>query len=154
MFRKLTKKRLAIAAGVLAVAMAGTAYAFWSSGGAGTGSASVANPGAQSVSISQTGGITNLSPGGPAQIVSGTVSNSNGNAVRVATITASIGGTSDPNCPASEFSLPQSTATVNQTLAAGTGSANWSGITVRLDESGANQDDCKGVTVNLSFSSS
>jgi hypothetical protein len=153
MFRHLRRKHMAIAAGVVAVAVAGTAYAFWSSGGAGTGSASVTNPGAQSVSISQTGSINNLSPGGPAQTVAGTVANSNGNAVRVGTITATVSGTSDAGCPASEFSLPQATATVNQTLPGGTGSANWSGISVQLNETGANQDDCKGVTVNLSFSS-
>jgi hypothetical protein len=152
--RKLTRKRLAIAAGaVLTVVIAGTAYAFWSSGGSGTGSASVGDPGAQSVSISQTGSINNLSPGGSAQTVSGTVSNPNGNAVHVGTITASITGTSNPGCPASEFSLPQATATVNQTLAANTGTASFTGITVRLAETGVNQDDCKGVSISLGFSS-
>jgi hypothetical protein len=153
MLRKLSKKRIPVIAGVVVFALAGIAYAFWSSGGTGTGTAGVANPSAQSVTITQTTPTADLSPGA-SKTLSGTVTNANSNAVHVDTVTASIAGTSDlTNCPASNFDLTTATATVNQTLAASTGSAPWTGVVLRFKETNANQDGCKNVTVNLSYSS-
>lgn len=151
MLRKFTKKRALVVASIAVVAVAAVAYAFWSSTGSGTGAATAANPGAQTVSIAQTSTITGLYPGGPAQTLSGTVTNNNSNPVQVGSVSATIVDTSNPDCPASEFSLGGS-APVNAQVAGSGGTANWSGLTVALTETGANQDDCKNVQVNLSYS--
>ena len=155
MLRKFTKKRALTVASIAVVAVAAVAYAFWSSTGSGTGSASAVDPAVDTVSIDQTSTISDLYPGGPAATLSGTVTNdSDENSVRVGTITPSITSTSDAaNCPTTNFELT-GTATVDDQLEpeGDTGdSASWTGPTIALKPSAG--DGCKGVTVNLSYSS-
>jgi hypothetical protein len=151
MLRKFTKKRALVVASIAVVAVAAVAYAFWSSTGSGTGTAATADPGAQTVSVSQSGSVTGLYPGGPAQALSGSITNNNSNSVHVGSVTATVVDTSnEANCPGSEFVIA-GTAPVNANVAGSGGTAPWSGLTVALTDTGVEQNDCKNVTVNLSY---
>lgn len=151
MLRKFTRKRALIVASIAVVAVAAVAYAFWSSTGSGNGSAATANPGAQTVSITQSSTITGLYPGGPAQTLSGSVTNNNSNAVRVGSVSIGTVTTSDEaNCPGSEFTTGGS-APVNADVAGAGGTAPWTGLTIALSDTGVNQDDCKNVTVTIGY---
>jgi hypothetical protein len=151
MLRKFTRKRALIVASIAVVAVAAVAYAFWSSTGSGSGQAATANPGAQTVTVAQTSTISGLYPGGPAQTLSGTVTNSNTNAVQVGAVSIDSVTTDDEaNCPGSEFTTGGS-APVNALVAASGGTANWTGLTIALSDTGVNQDDCKDVAVTVNY---
>jgi hypothetical protein len=151
MLRKFTKKRALIVASIAVVAVAAVAYAFWSSSGSGSGSAATADPGVQTVTIAQDDPVTGLYPGGPAQTLSGTVTNNNSNPVRVGAVSIdSISSSDEANCPASEFTHG-GTAPVNADVAGSGGTAPWTGLTVALSDTGVNQDDCKNVDLTIVY---
>jgi len=54
-----------------------------------------------------------------------------------------------PACAASDFSIGGSVGTT--TVASGTGVGSWSGLTIQLLNTAANQDNCKGATANISY---
>ena len=153
---KINKKRAAIVA-VFTLALAGTAFAFWTAGGSGSGSGEAANPGTQNVTVNQTSTVSGLYPGGPAGSLSGDFANSNSNPVKVSTveitgITVDAGHAT--NCPASNFEADDSglTVTDGDVAANSTSDGAWSGGTLALKETGANQNACKGATVTVSYS--
>jgi hypothetical protein len=154
MLRKFTKKRALIVASIAVVAVAAVAYAFWSSTGSGTGQASAVDPAVDTVTITQTSTIGDLYPGGPGSALSGTVANdSDENSVHVNAVTASVTGTDDAGCPASNFVIT-GTATVNDELepAGDAGDeANWSGLSIDMVD--AATDACKGVQATITYAS-
>ncbi len=150
------KKRL-LAAGIVTVILlggAGAAYAYWTNTGSGTGSASTGTN--VPVTINQTGTLTALAPGVAAQTLSGTFTNTNSGPVYVASVTVSIASISGGGitCEATDYTLANTTMTVNAQVPAGTGVGSWSGATIVFnDKAGENQDDCKTATVNLAYTS-
>jgi hypothetical protein len=46
------------------------------------------------------------------------------------------------------------TAPANANVPSGVAQGSWSGLTVRLNDSGANQDACKGATITIAYASS
>ena len=155
MFGKLNRKAVVTAGAVLLIA-AGGAYAYWTTTGSGTGSAT--NGTSVGITINQTSTITGLYPGGPAVALSGNFDNTNSGAVYVGTVTATLvdvtggsGGT--PACTTADYTLASPAATVNADIASGNGVGAWSGPTIQLKNLATNQDACKNATVNLAYTS-
>jgi hypothetical protein len=140
----------------LVVATSVIAYAFWTGVGAGTGSAQTGNTG-QPLVVNQSGTPTGLVPGGPAASLSGNFDNPNAAGVFVNQVTATVGtitpaqaDLSKPACTAADFAVG-GVANVNATIPSGIGVGSWSGLTLQLLNTPANQDNCKNVTVQLNY---
>ena len=154
MFRTFDRKAIA-AAGVIFLIAAGGAYAYWTQGGSGTGSA--ANGTTVGITVNQTSVITGMYPGGPAQALSGNFNNTNSGPVRVATVTAALtsvtGSVGTPACTIADFQLNNPVVTINAEIASGSGVGSWTGPSVQLLNSVTNQDACKNASVNLGYTS-
>jgi hypothetical protein len=147
--RKFTKRSIAVAAVTLALLGGATgAFAYWSAIGTGTGSGATGT--STAVNAVQTSTITNLRPGGTAQAISGTFTNTNAAPTYVSTLTVAItsvtGGAG--SCDATDYTLASAVVTVNALVDTGTA---WSGPTLAFNNKGTNQDGCQGETVNLGF---
>jgi hypothetical protein len=159
--RKFSRKATIIASTTaLVIATSAVAFAFWTGIGGGNGSAQAATTPANQLIVNQTATPNTLEPGGPAATLSGTFNNPNASGVfvnsvkaTIASVTHAIGLPVGPNppCAVSDFELPNDTATVGATIPPGNPQGSWTGITIRLKETGANQDNCKGATVNLNY---
>jgi hypothetical protein len=130
------------------------AAAYWQSGGTSTGDAYVAHP----LSVIQTADLGSVSPGTPAQTLSGTFDNRNGRAVHVSSIRVSIAkvikarGAAAGSCDASDFKLTHRTIDVAADVPAGRGTGSWSGGTVAFNNKpGIDQNACQGATVKLRY---
>jgi hypothetical protein len=157
--RRTAKRILAIGLPLVVIAATGVGYAYWTSGGSGTGSAATANPG-NTLSVTQTSTVSGLVPGGAAQPITVRVTNaaSASNPVHVNQVVASFTVTpSGTNtCAASNYDLAGATMTTTSPAAASHdvapgGTLDFVGATLALTETGGNQDGCKGATVNLSY---
>jgi hypothetical protein len=153
--RKFTKKTVAVLATTAVLfSGAGVAYAFWTAGGSGSGTASTGSN--VPITAVQTSVIANLRPGDTAQTLSGKFDNSNASPVRVATVTASIasvfvGGVAAVGCDATDYTLANAVMTVGVEIPAGTAQGAWTGATIKFNNKATNQDACKGATVNLTY---
>lgn len=154
---KLPRKRLVlIVTAALLLTGGGIAFAYWTAGGSGTGSATTGS-GTVPITANQTSTITNMRPGDSAQTLSGTFTNTNSGPVYVTNVVASIasvfqGGVVAVGCDATDYTLANTTMTVGHEVAAGTGVDAWTGATIQFnDKAGSNQDACKGATVNLAY---
>ena len=154
------KKRRGIKVVALAAAFivaGGAAFAWWTAGGSGTGSAATGD--VTGITINQTTSISGLYPGGPAVPLAGDFTNTNSGVVHVAQVTVAVttgfsaqADGSKPACTGGDFVLVQPSAT-NADIPSGTNVAAWSGASIRLTNSTANQDNCKAVTVPLTYTS-
>jgi hypothetical protein len=153
--RKFTKKTLAVVATTaVLLSGAGVAFAFWTAGGSGTGTAATGTN--VSITAVQTSTVTAMGPGDAAQSLNGTFLNTNTGPVYVATVTASIasvfvGGVLATGCDATDYTLAGAVMTVNaEALANDT--STWTGATIKFNNKvGANQDQCKLATVQISY---
>jgi hypothetical protein len=158
--KKSTKRGLKIVALTGALVLAGgAAFAYWTQGGTGTGSASTGTTTA--VTVKQTGGaISGLAPGVAAQTLSGNFDNPNGGPVYVATVTASISsvvkasGAAAGTCDSTDYTLTGAAMTVGAQVPAGNAQGSWTGATLAFNNKATNQDACKGATVNLAYTAS
>lgn len=147
-------KRRSIAVGTLLVLAlaAGAAFAYWTNSGSGSGSASTGTGGTNQLTVTQTGSVTNLRPGGAAQAITGTISNASDADVHVGSVSVSLAGTTwQGTCSASDYTISGSPLTVNSNIAAGGSAALPAGLTIAFNTTGSNQDDCKGQALVLSF---
>ena len=159
MIDKIKNHKKIAALGAIALLMAGgAAYAYWTTAGAGTGSATTAST--TPLVVNQTNGaITNLSPAGPAQALSGTFDNPNTGVIPVAGVTATIGTVTGPNitgplpCDATDYVIAGTSTIGGSPLAAGNGVGTWSGLTIAMLDAVGNQDGCKGATVPIVYTS-
>lgn len=158
MFARINRKRALTAIAAFAVvAIAGSAFAYFTTSGEGTGSAAVGT--SQEVTVTQVGSVTNLQPGGTAQAVDFAIHNPLTTKQFVSKVTVSISSvegeniTAETPCTAADFKLTQPTA-INKDLASGETKFSPSGATIAMIDSESNQDGCKEATVNLSFSAS
>jgi hypothetical protein len=165
MKRFMNKKVLAIglAAG-LTLGGAGAAFAYFTSTGGGSGSATTGSSAA--LNIAQVGSVSNLLPGGPSQTINYKVTNNTPNAENVGSVTVtatsvtsgtltgidSEGNTIVP-CSTSFYPIVQGAA-LNTDLAPG-GSVSGT-ASISMSDTG-NQDNCQlangGGALTLSFSS-
>lgn len=149
------RKSVVVLALLGAIAMGTGAYAYWTGGGSGTGSAATKTT-TTAVTAVQTGTLTAMFPGDTAQTLSGKFDNSNGGPVYVTAVTASIstvvkaaGATGA--CTAADYTLTNPVMTVGRDVASGTAQDSFSGAQIQFKNTGANQDGCKGATVNLAY---
>jgi hypothetical protein len=153
-FRKaIIKKRTAMILGAVAVlAVAGIAIAYWTTTGSGSGSGSVA---ASNGTLALHGTITEaLTPGG-SSAVSYTADNANSSSEQVGTVHAVVSIDKEhaaAGCEASDFTIADTVE--NQTIAAeSSGVALAENGSIKMANTEANQDACKGATITLTLSS-
>jgi hypothetical protein len=153
--RKKGKRSLLLAVAAVLALTAG-AIAYWTAGGAGTGSADVA--GAQTaLTVNQTTTLAAMYPGDSAQTISGNFDNPNPGPIYVGTVTASIAsvtkaaGAPAGTCDATDFTLANAAMTVNAEVPSGNAKGSWTGATIKFNNKATNQDACKGATVNLAY---
>jgi phage-related minor tail protein len=149
MFKSRSKRTiLGGMAAVLVVAAA--AYAYWTAGGSGTGSASAGTTSA--LTVNQTSTLNPMYPGDSPQTLSGNFDNTNSGPIHVDTVTASISSvTASGTCDATDFTLANAAMTVNANVPAGSAQGSWSGATIKFNNKATNQDGCKNATVHLSY---
>ncbi len=123
--RKPTKKSAAIMIAALAVIVGGgAAYAYWTAGGSGTGSATT-SASTSNVTVVQTSTVTAMQPGDTAQTLSGNFNNPNSGPAYVATVTAAIGGVTKAGgapagtCDSTDYTLANAAMTVDAEIPAG-----------------------------------
>lgn len=154
--RKFSRKAIAIAVTTAFLLAGGSvAFAYWTTTGSGTGSATTGTNVA--ITAVQTSTVTAMAPGTAAQSLNGTFLNTNSGPVYVATVTASISsvvkdaGAVAGTCDATDYTLANAVMTVNaQALADDT--TTWTGATITFNnKAGANQDQCKLATVNIAY---
>ena len=156
-----------VAAAVLGVSMAGGAYAYWTAGGTGSGSLQQVTT-TRPMTVTQYM-ATGLTPGGPAVELTGNVLNPNTFAVHVTSLKATITGvypyssgvgsadatdTSKPACTVDDFTLIDAGVVIGDvpaTVGATSGTAPFSGITIALKNTGANQDNCKSASALIAY---
>ena len=148
-------KKIAIVTATVVVGTAVAAFAYWTAGGSGSGTANTGSN--DPITAVQTSAPTAMAPGDTAQPLSGNFTNENSGPVYVATVTASIdsvfqGGVAATGCDASDYTLANAVMTVNAQVPVGTAQGAWSGATIKFNNKPAsNQDACKGATVNLAY---
>lgn len=151
--KKYKKVALITAAVVLGAAVA--AFAYWTAGGSGTGTAATGDN--LPITAVQTTAPTAMAPGDSAQSLAGNFTNTNTGPVWVTSVTASIAsvakatGVTGP-CDASDYTLAGAGMTVGAEVPAGAAQGAWSGATIKFNNKpGTNQDACKGAVVNLAY---
>ena len=151
MARFTKKTKIAVVTAALVFGVSGTAFAYWTQLGAGTGTAGTGTTTA--VVVKQTNAaITDLYPGGPARALSGNFDNPNAAAVTVGAVTAVITTSSPGTCLASWYTISGTSTPATQVLVGnGVGTGAWSGLSVQMVNNGVNQDPCKGATITFTY---
>jgi hypothetical protein len=147
------KSRKAVVVGGTAAALigAGVAYAYWTTSGTGSGSASTGTSSNFAVTTDPATGPA-LSPGSTnQQTVAFHVKNNDSGVQRLTNVVVSVknsDGTAwtSGTCSAADYQITQATVPPTD-LASGATYSN--SITIKMLDTGLNQDDCKGVTVPL-----
>lgn len=152
--RKFSRKiTVAVVGAVILVAGAGVAFAYWTAGGSGSGTASTGA--SADIAVVQTSVVTDMAPGIPAQTLSGNFDNANEGPVYATSVTASIGSVTPVGagtCTAADYVLTGAVMPVNAEVPAGDAQGGWSGATIAFDNDPAvNQDGCQGATVTLAY---
>ena len=156
-FGKRTLILLAVVGAAVFAAVAG--YAYWTSSGSGSGSATVGTDTPWQVDVdAATGGP--LTPGGPLQTVGYTVTNNSTGNQYLAGVTVSVANADGSawdgpgTCSAADFSVngaaagaPYDHTALAQTF--GPGGSSSASVTVRMVDTGVNQNDCRLATVPL-----
>jgi hypothetical protein len=172
---RFSKKTIAIGAvsAALAVSASGAAYAYWTT--TGSGSATSTTGTSTALSVAQNGTISGMTPGGVAQDVNYTITNSTATPQYATTVTINkvsvnyinaagtgsgataanhAAGAVAETCTVADFTVVQPDALGVDLPSGATAftrvTAKKSG-TISMVNSGSNQDDCKNTTVNLSF---
>lgn len=158
--KKMTKKTAAIAtAGVLGLATAGGAYAYWTTTGSGTGTGTTA-AGAATFSYT-TGSLNAMYPGDSPQALTVTVKNTSVQKGYVSGVTAYI-TTDHAGCTGADYLLGGKAGAVDQASAVpltwaavdlAAGASQDAKSTIQFNNTGAAQDACKGATVTLNYAS-
>jgi hypothetical protein len=147
-----SRKRIAALGVVAAISVAAVAFAFWSSTGSGLGSASTGDVTNLTVSIDSS--PSDLYPGGDAQDVDWSVTNNDPGQESFSSADLTIESVTPAACDASNFTVtdPSVTSVTLDGAGGANDSASYTGTdagTIKLDETGVNQDDCKNATVDL-----
>jgi hypothetical protein len=121
------------------------AYAYWTTGGSGSGTATAGTT-TDNLTIASPS-VTGITPGSSTPVTV-TVTNPNSYSVHVDTVSTVI-TTSDVGCLPADFTFP---AKVLTTTIAPLGTASFTQDLVFAD-TGVSQDPCKGATITLTYSS-
>jgi hypothetical protein len=176
MTQHLTRKRALLAAGVLTLAIATVAFAFWSTTGSGTGSAATGSADANGFTVTAGDAPTGIAPGAAAHSLTATIANNSGEAYQLGSVTVTISNVTNSDnsaidpagaCEADDYRLvdndsgdsktwnaaagTSATLTVGQSLANG-GSYNLSGVGIEFNNSASeDQNGCQGKKVHLTY---
>jgi hypothetical protein len=152
---KFSRKRSLVLALVAALAISAAAIAYWTTSGTGAGSATSGTH--LNTTVTQVGTIAGLVPGGTAQQIGFKINNSKTTPQYVRTVAVAITSIKDATnttvvsgCTTDDFTLVQPTA-INLDLPSGDSTFSPSGATLAMNNLATDQDACKDVTVNLSF---
>jgi hypothetical protein len=156
-----TKKRSLVAlAAIAALAIAGTAFAYFTNSGSGTGTGSTSSVGTSDLSYSQNT-LTAMYPGDSAQTLTVTVKNNNSSVSEYVNGVSAYITTNKAGCSGLDFLIDGKTSSATspvtlgwtaQELKAGA-SASTSSDTVQFNDTNANQNACQGATVTLNYAS-
>lgn len=148
---RISRKKAAVVGGVTAVVLTGgVAFAYWTSTGSGTGSATTGTSSPWTVTVEDVA-LGDLTPGGPTDTVSFSVKNENSGVQRLVGTVASVTGTSNPGCTAADFDVSTTSITYGDVASGATVNGTF---TIQMVDTGVNQDACKGVTVDLEVAAS
>lgn len=148
-------KKVALVAAVVVLGTAVAAFAYWTAGGSGTGTAATGDT--VPITAVQTSTPTGMAPGDSAQSLAGNFTNTNDGPVWVTSVTASIasvfkGGVVAENCAADDYTLASPVMLVGAEVPVGSAQGSWSGATIKFNNKpGTNQDGCKNAVVNLAY---
>ncbi len=149
---RITGKRASIALGsTIAIVAAGVAFAYFTSSGSGTGSASVGSSSAVTLHASIS---SNLFPGSSSPVTL-TVDNPSSGVQRVGTVSlSSITVDAGHSSCATTISggnpdFTMAAVPVNQVFPPGNGQSVAATGTLAMNETGVNQDGCQGATLTL-----
>ena len=143
---------------LLTLSAGGGAFAYWSTMGNGSGSAT-SSAGTANLSIVQTSVVKDMHPGDSAQTLTGTITNNAPNSAYVSKVVASISSVTQAagatgTCDATDYTLATPTMTVNTDIVSGA-TVTFTGATLQFNNKATvNQDGCKGATVNLAYAAS
>ena len=151
MSRFKNKRKSSVIAIFLVMAVAAAAFAWWSAGGSGEGTAPTGDTVA--LTANQTTVLNDMYPGDSPQTISGDFDNPNDGPIYVTSVTAAITGVSggDGLCSAADYTLADEVMTVNAEVPVGEGVGAWSGATIQFNNTAENQDGCKNATVTLTY---
>ena len=152
------KKLAALATGALVLGSAGVAYAYWTTSGTGTGSGTTTAGVVDMVGFDQDS-LGAMYPGDSSQPLTVTVSNDSTESAYIALVKAYI-TTNKAGCTGADFLLDGAAAPSTsadavaldwdaQDLAAG-GADDATG-TIQFNNTGGNQDACKGAAVTINY---
>jgi hypothetical protein len=124
------------------------AYAYWTTQGTGTGTATTGS--VENLTVTQTSQPTDIYPGGPARELEGTIDNPNDSSVEVAGLTAAVTSTGVTGCDVEDYSIV-GTATLAGTVVPGDGTLGWDGLGVELENTAENQDACQNAIITITY---
>lgn len=139
-------------AGLIAVV---AAVAYFTTTGSGTGSASVGT--STALTVTQTGSVSNLTPGSAAQPVAYSISNPSGkgnqNLGKVSITGVTVTPTTGNTCTSSNFQV----TTAGSAIGTINDGATYNSITatqptVQMIDTGLNQDGCQGASLSFTLS--
>ena len=155
---RITRRKKFVIAGVVATSFvgAGSAFAYWTTTGTGTGSAPTGTTNA--ITVNQTSSVSNLYPGGLPQTLSGDFTNGNDSEVSILRVTAAVtaawapqANPAKPACTAADIAIAGNTGASRLVIPSGASKGAWSGLTIALVNGADNQDNCKNVTVPVTY---
>lgn len=153
-----TKRARAGLVVLVLLALTGAAVAYFTTTGSGSGSATAGNSSAVTINATVTPGSGGLVPGGNAADVKFTVSNPSSANQNVGTVTLTgvtaytdnTQTTTVPGCSSSWFTM--NAVTANQDVPSGNTTLTAHG-SLQFNDSGTNQDPCKGAFLVANFTS-
>lgn len=148
------KKRIIITTAAMLAVGGGAAFAYWTATGIGNTTASSATASSDfTITSTVTGGA--LSPGGPTQTFTFTVTNPGTGVQRLSAVAATVATTTGAawtavsGCSAADFTVGDPTFTAGDVAANG-GTVTGT-VTLQMKNLGTSQDGCKGAVVPLHF---
>ncbi len=152
------RRRPAVIALISLVSVVGigtAAYAYWTTTGGGSGSATTGE--AEELIVEQTSVIEDLYPGIAAIELTGTITNPGDSAVTVETITGAVTAVRDaddaiiPGCATSNYQV-NGTATLSSANVPGNSSSvTWDDLELTMLNTSSNQDACKNATITITY---
>jgi hypothetical protein len=153
----LRKKRVVVGLSVAMLAVAGAAFAYWTTGGSGTGSGKTGTT--ANIVVNQTSSSTGLYPGASVALYGNFDNLTNPGPVYITAVTAKVKAFSEetiPNglpCTQADFEIT-GTSNLPGSIAVGSGVGTWSGLSLKMINTAANQDNCKNISVPIEYTAS
>ena len=153
------RKKLVMAGSIaMSLTVGGVAYAFWTTNSTGTGTAKTGS--APVVNITQTNTVQNLVPGAPAAPIDLFLNNLGPAHAQITKVQVVVDVFASraidplkPDCTEADFDVRDATLASSDIAPGGLPivGGGASGATIALKNTALNQDNCQGVSLNLTF---